>query len=182
MYRAKLTFLFSFFAQGMNPIDIALLRYENFTPKSIVFERRKTIRTRTEARVIEIPLIDELREIVSSLGNTNKGKKEFVFEVFDSRQAYTPKQQDDKVRQWVKLNNKWLKRYCASNGLPEFSLYSARHTFASLSKVHLPVAQISKMLGHSRITTTQTYLGRFDREQNEQALKTVFATLKEKQA
>ncbi|MBX2956080.1 MAG: site-specific integrase [Cyclobacteriaceae bacterium] len=180
MYRAKLIFLFSFFAQGINPIDIALLRYENIASKSIAFERRKTIRTRTEARTIEIPLIEELREIISALGNPNKGKKEFVFEVFTNGVTVTPKEQDDRIRQFVKTTNKWLKRFCRLNELPEFSMYSARHTFASLSKVHLPVAQISKMLGHSRITTTQTYLGRFDHEQNEKALRKVFATLKTK--
>jgi integrase/recombinase XerD len=178
MYKAKLLFLFSLYGQGINPVDIAHLRYENLTPRLLVFERRKTIRTRTEARQIEIPLIDQLGEIIVAIGNSSKGKREYIFEVFENGKELTPKEKDDTVRQWVKVTNKWLKRYCKFNGLSEFSLYSARHTFASLSKVHMSLAQISKMLGHSRITTTQTYLGRFDRDQNEKALQTVFGNLK----
>jgi len=98
------------------------------------------------------------------------------------KQKYTPKQTDDKIRQWVKVTNKWLKRYCALNELQEVSTYAARHTFASISKSHLSLAMISKMLGHSRVTTTQTYLGRFDHEENKTGLQKVFGAIKERQA
>jgi integrase len=121
--------------------------------------------------------MDQLSEIILAIGNPKKAKQEFVFDVFSSGRTYTAKNKDDTIRQWVKTTNKWLKRCCTYNKIQEFSLYSARHTFASLSKVHMPVAQISKMLGHSRITTTQTYLGRFDQEQNEKGLQAVFSDL-----
>ena len=98
--------------------------------------------------------------------------------VFDAKEKYTPKQIDDTIRQWVKTTNKWLKKYSELNDLPKITTYSARHTFASLSKSHLPVPMISKMLGHSRITTTQTYLGRFDNEENKAGLQKVFETVK----
>jgi len=77
MYQAKLIFLFSFFGQGINPVDMAHLRYENIAPKAIVFERRKTIRTRTEARIIEIPLIKQLEEIIIELSSPNKRKEDY---------------------------------------------------------------------------------------------------------
>jgi len=35
------------------------------------------------------------------------------------------------------------------------------------------------MLGHSRVTTTQTYLGRFDHEENKSGLQKVFETIKD---
>jgi integrase/recombinase XerD len=180
MYRAKQLFLFSFFGQGANFKDLALLKYENVGKDYIEFDRQKTIRTKLDGRKVQIPLTDELKEILIEQGDTEKKKGNYIFEVFSANEKYTPKQTDDKIRQWVKISNKWLKRYCTLNELPEVSTYAARHTFASLSKSHLSLAMISKMLGHSRVTTTQTYLGRFDNEENKLGLQKVFGGLKNK--
>ena len=182
MYRAKQLFLFSFFGQGANFKDLALLRYKDIGTDSIEFERQKTIRTKREARKIQIPLTDELRDILIEQGSPNKSKSNYVFGVFDPTVNYTEKQKDDMIRQWIKHTNKWLKRYCNLNELPEVSTYASRHTFASLAKSHLPVAMISQMLGHSRITTTQTYLGRFEDEENRKGLMKVFQDVKKKTA
>lgn len=38
------------------------------------------------------------------------------------------------------------------------------------------------MLGHSRVTTTQIYLGMFDIKKNKTGLQKVFGAIKEKQA
>lgn len=182
MYRAKQMFLFSFFGQGANFKDLALLKYENVGKDYIEFERQKTIRTKQDGRKVQIPLTDELTAILIEQGNPDKKKNNYVFEVFEANKKYTPKQIDDAIRQWVKLTNKWLKRYCVLNELPEVSTYAARHTFASISKSHLSLAMISRMLGHSRVATTQTYLGRFDHEENKTGLQKVFGAIKEKQA
>lgn len=182
MYRAKQLFLFSFFAQGANFKDLAMLQYSDIGKDTIEFQRKKTIRTKRDASIIRIPLTDPLNKILIEQGNPQRDKKNFVFELFDSNVKYTSKQTDDKIRQWVKITNKWLRRYCELNELPIVSTYSARHTFASLAKIHLPVVQISKMLGHSRITTTQAYLGRFEDDENRSGLMKVFKTIKKKSA
>lgn len=178
MYRAKQMFLFSFFCQGANFKDLALLRYQNVGKDYIEFERQKTIRTKSDGRKVQIPLTNELEGLLIEQGNADKKKNNYVFNVFEEGKKYTPKQIDDTIRQWIKVTNKWLKRYCKKNGLPEISTYTARHTFASISKSHLPLAMISKMLGHSRVTTTQAYLGRFDNEENKAGLAKVFGSIK----
>ena len=175
-------FLFSFFGQGANFKDLALLKYENVGKDYTEFERQKTIRTKQDRRKVQIPLTDELKEILIEQGNPDKKKGNYIFEVFDATEKFTPKQVDDTIRQWVKISNKWLKRYCTLNDLPAASTYSARHTFASISKSHLPLAMISKMLGHSRVTTTQAYLGRFDNEENRTGLMKVFKDIKKESA
>lgn len=182
MYRAKQLFLFSFFAQGINFKDMALLKFADVGNDTITFNREKTIRTKKEPTKIRIPLTDELNAILIEQGNSKRHPNNFVFEVFDSNTKYSKKQEDDTIRQWVKTTNKWLKRYCEKNQLPEVSTYSARHSFASIAKTHLPVVQISKMLGHSRITTTQSYLGRFEDDENRSGLMKVFNTIKKKSA
>ena len=95
---------------------------------------------------------------------------------------------DATKQQWVKITNKWLARYCTKlaalteGGFPIVSTYAARHTFASLSKSQMPLVMISKMLGHTKITTTQAYLGRFEDQENRDGLMKVFGGLKKKTA
>lgn len=182
MYRAKRLFMFSFYAQGINFKDMALLKYSDIGKETINIKRQKTIRTKKDPKTIRIPLHDELKELLIEQGSPNKKKSNFVFELFDADSKYTPKEMDETIRQWVKVTNKWLKKYCDHNKLPVVSTYSARHTFASNAKNHLSIAQISEMLNHSRVTTTQVYLGRFPDEQNREGLMKVFGEIKKTQA
>lgn len=182
MYRAKQLFLFSFFAQGANFKDLALLQFSDIGKDTISFKRQKTIRTNKVPTVIRIPLTDPLNKILIEQGNSSKENKNYVFGLFDPNIKYTEKEKDDAIRQWVKTTNKWLRRYCELNEVPVVSTYAARHSFASIAKGLLPVVQISKMLGHSRITTTQAYLGRFEDEENRSGLMKVFKSIKKKSA
>lgn len=182
MYRAKMLFLFSFYGQGLNFKDIALLKSSNKKGDNIEFERQKTIRTRRKPIVISIPITRELEDILFEIGSPDQRKTSYIFEVFDPAVNYTPKQIDTTVMQFVKTSNKWLRKYCELNKLPTVSTYAARHTFASLAKSHLPLAQISAMLGHTKIETTQIYLGRFPDKENRSGLMKVFKGLKNKSA
>ncbi|MBL7851681.1 MAG: site-specific integrase [Cyclobacteriaceae bacterium] len=178
MYRARQLFLFSFFAGGMNFKDIALLRNRNVDEKAIQFVRQKTIRTAGEGRMIRIPLVKQTKEILLEQGNPSRRDSEFVFQVFESNINYSEKKIDDMIRQWIKTTNKWLRRYCERNNLVRVSTYAARHSFASLAKSFMSVASISEIFGHSRITTTQTYLGRFTDQENRENFERLFGQLK----
>lgn len=178
MYRAKQLFLFSFFAQGMNFKDMALLKYKNIGTDVIEFSRQKTLRTARNVRPIRIPLTDQLSEILVELGNPIKKDANYVFGVFSKDENCSEKETDDRVRQWIKTTNKWLRRFCEKNKIKVVSTYASRHSFASLAQFHVPMPQLSLMLGHSRLTTTQAYLGRFQDKQNRQGLDRVFGELR----
>ncbi len=188
MYRAKQLFLFSFYAQGMNFGGMARLQYSNVSMDTIEFNRLKTIRTRSLPTKVKIPITNELRAILIEQGNPDRRKSAYVFNLFNPSIKYTPRVMDATKQQWVKITNKWLARYCTrlaaltENGFPIVSTYAARHTFASLSKSQMPLVMISKMLGHTKITTTQAYLGRFEDQENRDGLMKVFGGLKKKTA
>ena len=56
--------------------------------------------------------------------------------------------------------NAGLKSICDALGWRKITTYNARHTFATrLRDEGVPIEQIQKLLGHSSILTTQTYLG-----------------------
>jgi integrase len=173
MYRAKMLFLFSFLAQGANFKDMALMKYENIKGQILEFERHKTQRTKRSERTIKVPMSEFLVSIIDSIGNPNQSPQQYIFEVFDPIKKYTEGEKDDTVRQFIKTTNKWLGRYCLLIGLPPISTYWSRHSFAGLAKKVVPVVMIKEMLGHSRISTTETYLGRFSDDEMEEGYKRI---------
>lgn len=182
IYRAKRLFIFSFLALGINFKDMALLKYSNIKSNTIEFIRAKTRTTSKIARIIQVPLTDDLKEIIVELGNPDKSPTSYVFQVFDSSKKYTEKEKDDLIRQWIKTTNKWLAQYSDSVGLPKISTYWARHTFASVASRLVKPMMIKEMMGHSRVTTTEAYISRFNNEERLKGYMTITEGLTKKQA
>jgi integrase/recombinase XerD len=158
---AKFLWLFSFYAQGMNMKDIALLTYGNTRGNVISYVREKTKRTEEKETPIEIPITDSIRQIIGRIGNPDKSDSAHVFDIL--RPGMTPEQIDATSRQKIKMVNARLKQLCKENDLPEITTYWARHTYASLLKeAGESVELIRELLGHSDIRTTEAYLKRFD--------------------
>lgn len=66
--KAKAFWLFSYFANGMNMKDIALLKFKNISDEFLTFERAKTIRsTRTNPKLITVYINDDIRAIIRKL-------------------------------------------------------------------------------------------------------------------
>lgn len=74
------------------------------------------------------------------------------------------------IRQKIRTVNKWLNRVCEANGFSVITTYSARHTFASLSKfTGVGTAMIRGLLGHGDLKTTETYFKRFEPDMKKEA-------------
>ena len=62
------------------------------------------------------------------------------------------------------------------------SFHSARHTFARTAKQQgVDNALLKNMLGHSKLETTERYMGDFDTIETDKAMEKIFATEKETQ-
>lgn len=176
-HEAKLLWLFSFYCQGMNFRDIALLKYSNIQGEAITYVRQKTRDTETIETPIEIPLTDSIRDIIVTLGNADKSPSAFVFDIV--HKSMDAKYQDDVIRQKIKLTNKWLKGLCNANKLTPITTYWARHSYANMMKESgESVELIRELLGHSDVRTTETYLKRFDIGRKRKANDKMMATLK----
>jgi integrase len=160
-WEAKMYWLFSFYCQGMNFKDILLLKYSNIQGQLIRYTREKTKRTEDQ-EIIEIPLTEEIRQIIIQLGNEDKRPSSFVFPVLDPKEKNLMAI-EEKIMQRIRVTNNWLEKICKGIGLPKMTTYWSRHSYASLLKMlGVSVELIRELLGHSDIKTTEHYLKRFD--------------------
>lgn len=171
-WRAKLIWLFSFYCNGMNFNDIARLSRSDIRKDSIVYVRQKTKETEGREEMIEIPINETIRKIISDLSTSDKRPNSYVFDYLPK--GLTPMQQSKVVGYKLKIVNKWLRKLCIANDLPPITTYWARHTYASILKHSgTPVELIRELLGHSDIKTTESYLTRFDLDKKKQANENV---------
>jgi integrase/recombinase XerD len=159
-WEAKTYWLFSFFCQGMNFRDIALLKVGNIKDGLIRYTRSKTSLTELEEEQITVPITAIVAEIIESL-RSGQNPDDYLFPILTK--GLTPAQIVAKAKQRTKTTNKWLKKLCAENGLPEITTYWARHTFATLLKNQgVGVEFIKEFLGHSSSKTTESYLSKLE--------------------
>lgn len=176
-WKAKHIWLFSFYCQGMNYRDIALLKYQDISHDAIRYVRRKTRDTEAHQEQMEVPLLEPIQEIILKIGNADKHQQSYVFGILTD--GLSASRQDSLIRQGIKTTNKWLKRYCKAHKLPEITTYSARHSYANLLKQSgEPVELIRELLGHSDIRTTENYLEKFGLARKEAANKKIHQILK----
>lgn len=157
---AKLIFLFSYYAWGMNIIDIAKLRWDkNIQGDYIVYARTKTRYTKS----FRIPIIQPIQEILDLCREYSP--KGYVFQILKDDIKDEAKQYV-RIRTETRLVNRVLKQMGEDLRIPiPLTTYVARHTFASILKSHGTSASIIKeMMGHTKEETTVIYLKEFENE------------------
>ncbi len=145
----------SFALCGANFADILALKNRSIANGQVHFVRTKTERVDTN---VCLPLIPEAITIFKKYGAINPKKPDAYILPYYSN-AQTERQKDFKRKDFLKRVNKGLKLICEEIGIEKFTTYNIRHTFAifALDK-HTPIEHIKLLLGHTSITTTQTYL------------------------
>lgn len=142
-------FLFSYYAFGMNVIDMLKLEKNDIYGGFIDMTRRKT------DNPMKLPLRDEAKKIIAKYDNPDS---KYVFGVLEGTE--TAVQLKERSKAYAKRINKVLINICEDQGITKHvTTYSARHTAANnLLLQRVDIATISQLLGHKDIKTTQTYL------------------------
>ena len=105
-----------------------------------------------------------MSEIMSRSGNGAEGDAEkLIFRIAKGNEK--PLEVSHIVRKAIASCNAAMKILAADLGIPAFSTYAARHSFATiLMKSGTDISFISESLGHSSIAMTENYLSGYDKE------------------
>jgi integrase len=162
---AKDFWLFSYLANGINPKDMALLKFKNIAGEYLVFERAKTDKsTRNDPRPITVFLSEDLLEIIGRWGNKDSSPSNYIFPVLSP--GVTPMRQYELIELFVSSINDWIVKIRKKLGIEKsVTTYVARHTFSTIMKRSgVSTEFIQEALGHTNIKTTENYLDSFEKE------------------
>jgi len=174
--KARDFWLLSYFGNGINMKDIALLKFKDIQGDLIVFVRAKTKRSRRgNPTIITIPLTDEVKYIIDKWGNKQLHPEDYIFPILEK--GCTPKREWELIHQFVKTTNKYMRRIAAALEIDkDITTYTARHSYATvLKRSGVSTEFISEALGHADIKTTRNYLDSFENEQKKEIAKALIA-------
>jgi integrase len=163
--KAKDFWLFSYFANGINPTDIAHLKYKNIEGEYIIFERAKTENaTRSAPKPITVYITEDMQKVIDYWGNKDNRPNNYIFPVFTH--DITPLRQIELIELFVQALNDWMLKIRKKLGIEKkVTTYVARHTFSTIMKRSgVSTEFIQEALGHTNIRTTESYLDSFEKE------------------
>lgn len=157
--KAHNLFMASFYLRGMNWMDLALLTQHNIQGdwERIVYVRHKT------GKRFSIKVSPALKEILEEYHEQGSTKESFLFPIL--KLAWEKDRHHPAIINKRKKINKYLKSIAESLDIKPFTIYAARHTYATTAKRKgVPTPAIQESLGHETEEITQTYLDSFENE------------------
>ena len=154
--RALDVWKFSYYAVGMNMVDIARLKRDMIQGDVFTYIRKKTARTERVSTPQTVYVLKEVERLLKA------GGKDYIFDVLDGSES--AKDERKTVNDWTKRVNKELKAIGEALGIGvTLTTYTARHTAVTvLVRSGVPLSDIKDMLGHSSIKTTESYVASLD--------------------
>ena len=158
---ARDMWMFSFYCNGMNMVDIFFLKFESIDGRFLRFYRKKTERTRRDVLPIEIYLLDDALAILNRWKVKETSPSDYVFGLTSDQ--YSLEEQYRLKGNFIRSINYYMKKLAQLLGIKsKLTTYVARHSYATMLKnLGVSVEEISESLGHNNIETTRNYLASF---------------------
>jgi site-specific recombinase XerD len=159
IFEARQIFLFMYYGQGINFVDLAKLKWANIREERIFYKRSKT------GKKLKFVILPPLQQIlnywypITGLENDN-----YIFPILDVRKHISATQILNRIHKKITQTNSLLKKIGTAAGIhTPLTTYVARHTFATtLKRQGISTAIISEALGHQAESITQSYLKSFE--------------------
>jgi integrase/recombinase XerD len=158
--KAKDFWFFSFYCNGMNIKDIALLKPSDIKGNNLTFYRAKIKNTKKSSQTqIDVVLTDFARKVIEKYSTSTNPP--YLFPIISKND--TPLEQHTKIKAFTRFINQHMKKFAKSLELKDIeeiiSTYWARHTFASaIINGNGSIGYLSKAMGHSNPETTINYV------------------------
>lgn len=179
-------FFFSFYCAGIRAGDLIQLRWCNITQ-----EGRLNYQMGKNHKVRDLKLVQPAIDILAYYKKEGAKPTDYIFPLLDDSEQwckYITQEQKDVMPSDLKkrmfevigaknaLINKELAKIQKLAGLEKkISFHISRHSFAKAAKdAGIDNLEVKALLAHSNLSTTQSYMGEFDTQQNDAALDTIF--------
>lgn len=162
---AKALWFFMYYANGMNPTDLAHLRFRNIEGDYFSFYRIKTdLTSRHDPVLITVFINEDMRKTMELYGNADQHPDNYIFPVL--HHEMNPLEEYEAVPRLTRFINTWMKKIGKRLGL-EINLTTivTRHSYSTVMKrAGASTEFIQEALGHMDKKTTENYLGSFEKE------------------
>lgn len=176
---ARKLFLLSYYCYGISFIDMAYLTKSNivkFNAGEYIVYKRQKIQHQKNVKPIKIKITKEIEYLLNSLKADSPTVDNFIVPIV-SISGYTGEKLYNHIRFRYKKYNSYLAKLAKELEINDIKLttYVSRHTMAMmLQRNDVAREQISQMLGHSDMKTTNTYLDSFDTAVIDEAAKVLY--------
>jgi integrase len=163
--QAKDYWLFCYLANGMNPKDVAHLKFRNLQGEYLHFERAKTINTtRGNTKPITAYVTEDMRKIIERRANKDESPNNYIFPIL--KPGSSALDQHYVVKTFILCINRGMARIAKTLGIDrKVTTIVTRHTFSTLMKRSGASTEfIQEALGHMDKKTTENYLDSFENE------------------
>lgn len=152
LFDARNFFLLSYLMNGMSFIDMAYLKRENIIDDRIRYKRQKT------GKLYDLKLTQQL-SLLLDFYLQDKNPDDYIFPIINKEVIDVERQYRD-IKNVLNAYNKKLKEIAKLCKIEDhLTSYVSRHSMAThLILSEVPINALSKMLGHTKLTTTQIYI------------------------
>jgi len=167
LFHSRNYFIFSFYAGGINFVDLAQLKWANIEKNQLFYTRKKT------NELINVPLMGQAVKILEIYKRFSNCKKDdFIFPILSAIHS-TSISITNRLHKVNHQINQDLQQIGETLKLDvKLTTYVARHTFATvLKKEGISVSIIGQALGHEDEKTTRIYLDSFGSDIMQQAFE-----------
>lgn len=156
---AKALWFFLYFANGMNPKDLAHLKFKDIYGDYFSFYRMKTdLTSRHNPILITVYINDDMRKTIERYGNQDHTPNNYIFPFL--KQDMSPLEEYFAVPRLTQFINDWMKKVGKRLGIElKPTTIITRHSFSTVMKrAGASTEFIQESLGHADKRTTEHYL------------------------
>lgn len=192
-WHSRNCFLFSFYCAGIRAGDLLQLRWLNVEGGRLNYQMGKNHKTR------DLKLVAQAAAILDLYRTEASKPTDYIFPFMDIRKTYAsaisqadrdtlPSDMKQKLFEEISIKNalinKSLKRLAEKAGISKkVSMHISRHSFAkAAAQKGIESNKVKSLLAHSKLQTTEGYMGNFSTDENDKALESVFGSPADKKA